>query len=147
VKALQCHAARGSLEPVGERNTLRTQQGDAVNENQMIAQMLEAAGRGDMEEALRLQAHIKANTTFTEPGYTDDVQINSWGDRTSTIPDPDTIEDPQLAAYARKARKIVAEAKAAGTITAHVDAEQALRRIGYTGHAIAMNVRAKQLVS
>lgn len=113
----------------------------------MIAEMLEAAGRGDMEEALRLQAYIKANTTFTEPGYTDDVQINSWGDRTRAIPDPDTIEDPQMAACARRARKAVAAAKATGTITAHVDAEQELRRIGYTGHAMAMNIRTKQLTS
>lgn len=112
----------------------------------MIAEMLEAAGRGDMEEALRLQAYIKANTTFTEPGYTDDVQINSWGDRTGTIPDPDTIEDRQLANAARRARKAVAGAKEAGTLRAHVDAAAELERIGgYSRHAVAMNIRARQL--
>lgn len=116
-----------------------------MNVDEMTSAMLDAAKSGDMDEALRLKAIIAA--TAVEPGYTDGIQINGWGDATGTLPDPDTIADRQLANAARRARKAVATAKKAGTLAAHVDAAVELNRIGYSRHAVAVMIRFKELAA
>jgi len=114
-----------------------------ANETQMIQAMLDAASNGDMTEAIRLQSLIQGATPA--PGYTDDIQISAWGDSTHPIPNPDAIEDRDLATAARRARAAVAAAETAQTLTAHIDAAAELRRVGYPRHAAAIMILAKRL--
>lgn len=111
----------------------------------MIKAALEAFKNGDMDDANRLKDLI--NAEYEAPGYADDIRINAWGDHSGRIPNPDKIEDRALANRARRARNAVAAAQKAGTIAAHVDAEAELRRIGYTRHAMAIEILSRQLAA